>query len=373
MTIFILDLDWMFDKSEIPNINCMKISSFHKQLGHQVYLINDISELHSPYDKLYIWGESDSIPTVSHKILNDKRTMLFGKRFEFCNRQYIGSVIAACRPDYLLYNVDENSSYAKANFINFFTDGGEKVEKRQEWHNTKKGMKRTIITDEYLWKQNPTKVVECFKSISEEKNIVFLQPISLKYLIENREVREEFIKLHFARATQFRWRNDVGCDLNSAKQIIDFLLELKCFTKSKLGTIPFKLSMNNFNSDFKYFIPIAAEFKKHKLMCSLPLINNENHSIQYNWLKQWIEDNSEHSFIEYMVFFKSAKKGKRWFEIINDKSYWSDFKIKALIQLLTDKEIQNLLPQMSVQWGTNSLDYTLIDLKQIDYYGTMII
>ena len=85
MTIFILDLDWMFDKSEIPNINCMKISSFHKQLGHQVYLINDISELHSPYDKLYIWGESDSIPTLSHKILNDKRTMMFGKRFEFCN------------------------------------------------------------------------------------------------------------------------------------------------------------------------------------------------------------------------------------------------------------------------------------------------
>ena len=133
MIIFILDLDWMFDKSEIPNVNCMRISSFHKQLGHQVFLVNDMSELLMKYDKLYIWGESDSTPTVGHKILNDSRTTVFGKRFEFCNAKHIGKTIASCRPDYLLYDIQDNnkSSYAKANFITFYTDGGERIEKRQ--------------------------------------------------------------------------------------------------------------------------------------------------------------------------------------------------------------------------------------------------
>ena len=113
-------------------------------------------------------------------------------------------------------------------------------------------------------------------------------------------------------------------------------------------------------------------FKQAKFKCSLPLINSES-SLRYTWLKNWIEQNETVSFIEYFIFFKSARQGKRWFEIINDKQTWSDNKIKHLIQLLAQKDMQQLLPQMSVQWGISSADYSLIDLKQIEYYGTMIV
>ena len=374
MIIFILDLDWMFDKSEIPNVNCMRISSFHKQLGHQVFLVNDMSELLMKYDKLYIWGESDSTPTVGHKILNDSRTTVFGKRFEFCNAKHIGKTIASCRPDYLLYDIQDNnkSSYAKANFITFYTDGGERIEKRQEWHNTKKGIKRTIITDDKLWSRQPEEIVRCLEDIVDEKNIVFLQPISLKCLVENESVSWSFCKLHFSRGTEFKWRNDVGFDLTSAQKIIKFLQQLKTFTRSKIGAVPFKLSMKNYEQDLKIFLPIAVLFKQSKFKCSLPLINSES-SLRYIWLKNWIEQNETISFIEYFVFFKSARQGKRWFEIINDKQTWSDSKIKHLIQLLTRKDMQQLLPQMSIQWGISSIDYSVIDLQQIEYYGTMII
>ena len=210
------------------------------------------------------------------------------------------------------------------------------------------------------------------EDIVDEKNIVFLQPISLKCLVENESVSWSFCKLHFSRGTEFKWRNDVGFDLTSAQKIIKFLQQLKTFTRSKIGAVPFKLSMKNYEQDLKIFLPIAVLFKQSKFKCSLPLINSES-SLRYIWLKNWIEQNETISFIEYFVFFKSARQGKRWFEIINDKQTWSDSKIKHLIQLLTRKDMQQLLPQMSIQWGISSIDYSVIDLQQIEYYGTMII
>ena len=366
MTIFIVDLDWMAEKTEIPNITCMRISSFHKQIGDEVYLISDLNELKMPYDKVYIAGESNDLPPINHTILNDKRTTLLGKRFQLCGAKQPGAIIAGCRPDYLLYDTyGSKNSYAKANFVTFYTNGGDKVLKRQPWHNKKNGMKRTIVTDEVLWQQDPAEIVICLGEIIEEPNIVFLNPISLKCLIENESVRNTFFALKFSRGTEFKWRNDMGNDKQSAEQIAQFLLQLKQHTHSVIGVVPFRSNCcTNWQDDVKRILDIAAIFKKNKLKCFLPTIPS-THKV-FSWLQIWLNSKADISWIEFLLFFKFAQKGTRWYNILNDPTQWGDYKVRFLVTLLGQKEWQKFLPQMSIQWGQHSVDYSCINLKLIE-------
>ena len=52
--------------------------------------------------------------------------------------------------------------------------------------------------------------------------------------------------------------------------------------------------------------------------------------------------------------------------IINNPKEWGSTRIKFLISLLKDPEWRELLPQMSIQVGTNYLDYNCIDFNIID-------
>lgn len=376
MTVLILDLDWMFDKSEIPNVNCMKLSSFHKQRGDNVYFVGDMSELTMAYDKIYVFGESDSIPTIGSKILNDKRTTLFGKRFELCGAKKLGAIIMGCRPDYLLYDItnEKSSSYTKANFVTFYTDSGEKVKEKQSWKNTKKGVKRTIVTDTVLWQQDPQEIERCFEELKDEKNIVFLAPISIRFLIDNVTVREKFFTLNFSKGTKFKWKNDVGSDEQSAQEIVVFLKELQKHTKSNIGAVPIQISQSGEKEldSIKRLIKVFAIFKKNKIKCFLPPLGHIEPT-RFTWLRSWCEKGFENSFIEEMVFFTSAKQGLRWFQIINNPQHWGTPKVKFIVQLLYDTSWRELLPQMSIKWDTYSIDYNQIDFNVIDKYAQSLI
>lgn len=378
MIVMILDLDWMFDKSEIPSVDCMRISSFHKQRKDSVYFVDNLTELTLQYDILYLYGNSDSTPAINSKILNDDRTVLMGKRFALCGAKKIGAVIAGCRPDYLLYDItnEKSNSYSKANFITFFTDCGEKVYSRQAWKNTKKGVKRTIVTDTILWKQKPSEVIKCFEELKDEKNIVFLEPISLNFLITNAEVQEKFIHLNFSRGTEFKWRNDFGSDAEHAQHICNFINKLKLNTKSRISPIPINPSEYaplDWEEDFNRLIQTISIFKENKVRCFLPYIYNKPEHKVINWIRNWCDKGIENSFIEELLFFTIASKGKRWFQIINDKQYWSDNRVKFLLNILQQPYYQNLLPRMSIQWGKDSIDYKMIDLDKINKEASMII
>lgn len=375
MTVLILDLDWIFDKSDLPNPNCMHLSSFHKQRKDQVYFVGDMSELTMAYDKLYVFSESDSTPTLGSKILNDERTTLFGKRFELCGAKKLGPTIMGCRPDYLLYNTisEKSNSYLKAHFITFFTDTGERITTRQNWKNTNKGFKRTIVADRHLWRQKPSEVEECFEILKDEKNIVFLEPISIRFLISHKNVRNKFFALHFAKGTKFKWRNDYGSDVESAHKIVDFLQEFRSHTKTKVGAIPIQPHVaGTLEENLLRLLQIFAAFKRAKLQCFLPLMDQIEPSC-YSWIRKWCNNAFESSFIEECVFFVAARQGQRWVQIVNNPQYWGDARVKFLIQLLSQKQFQNILPEMSVQWGNDSVNYTAIDLKLIEQHATALI
>ena len=149
---------------------------------------------------------------------------------------------------------------------------------------------------------------------------------------------------------------------------------MRIYTKSNIGSIPIRPSETGEKErdSLMRLIKVFAIFKQNKIKCFLPPINHTE-PISFTWFRSWCEKGFENSFIEEMVFFTAASKGTRWFHIINEPKYWGTQKTKFLINLLCFNEWRELLPQMSVQWGNNSINYSCIDFNIIDKYAFSLI
>lgn len=202
MNVTIWDLDWYCGHSQVPNVNCMKLSSYHKQRGDSINFITDKTQLGLAFDLMYIARESEETEVPNTKLLNDSRVRLLGRGFRYYGTKSIGNVVAACRPDYLLYKVDEHNPYANANFAQFYC-GKTRLTKKQDYHSTFKFHKKTLVVDNYFWRAENSDIICCLEELKYEKNVAFLKPISLFKIVSNTEIREKFLALHFAPGTKF--------------------------------------------------------------------------------------------------------------------------------------------------------------------------
>lgn len=72
MRISIWDLDFYYKKKGI-NYECMKISSYHKQQGHQINFITEKQHITMAYDLMYITKVDEELKNPPIKFLhNDK-------------------------------------------------------------------------------------------------------------------------------------------------------------------------------------------------------------------------------------------------------------------------------------------------------------
>ena len=115
----------------MPNVNCMRLSSYHKQKGDEVNFIEEEFQQTLQYDRIYIFREKETTDLPSRKILDDKKTVLLGQGFKYFGAKELNEVIIACRPDYLLYNIKEENQYSNANFITFYAKN-KLITKRQD-------------------------------------------------------------------------------------------------------------------------------------------------------------------------------------------------------------------------------------------------
>ena len=343
MYISIWDLDWYFKNTNLPNVDCMRLSSYYKQKGYIINFITESFDLNIKYDKLYIFKENKTTPLPDAKYINDKNTILIGTGFEYLNSKSLGSVIIACRPDYLLYPAKkEIDSYYNANFITFYA-GNKLIKNRQDFHNSKKYLKRTIITDKNFWKNSKENILYCLNELKKEKNIVFLNSISLKTLINEDDIRKNFLSLNFHTGTNFIWKNDLGNDYDSAEKIVSFLKELRLKTKSKLGFIPFKcILLNHFEDKTFYEIDllrcfrIISLFKQNNFFCNF-IVNTIDtpYVFYFRCIEEWTKYYFNLSFIEYCVHDQCYSSGILWNNIINNSIRWNNKKIDFLLKLLT--------------------------------------
>ena len=363
MNITVWDLDWYNKVSFIPNIKCMKISSYHKQKGDKVILITDEHQLSISYDIIYISKESKLGKLPSRKILDDKRTILLGKGFEVFKTKEINSVITACRPDYLLYTIDEKDKYGNANFISFYSNG-KLVKNQQDYHNTARYKHFTIIADKHFWNATDEDIIWCLQYLKNDKNLMFLEPISLNKILSNNSIREKFLNLHFSVGTPFKWRNDFSSE--NVKPIIDFMNELKTKTKSNLGFVPIRAMIGIGENELELLrcLQIISKFKINKLKC---VIINNNKTTGYVWdlLEAWTRYNIQLSFVEYVLHPYCIQSGIIWYNILNNSIHWRNAKIDFLLYLLTSTTWSNYKILLFHQWGLDELNSHNVNYEYI--------
>ena len=81
MNIMIWDLEWYYadDKTNLVNIDAMKISSYHKQCGDNVYLVSSPFDIKREWDKMYICKNTYETPTPPLSLtLNNPKIVKIG-------------------------------------------------------------------------------------------------------------------------------------------------------------------------------------------------------------------------------------------------------------------------------------------------------
>lgn len=376
MYIMIWDIDWFCQVSQIPNMDCMQISSYHKQLGDSVSLAENEFDLSLKYDIIYICKNSKATKTPSRKLIDDPRTRLIGSGFKYFKIYELPRVIYCCRPDYLLYPQAENkTSYTNANFIRFYWKK-ELIEQRQDFHNAKKQMKRLIVWDgDEFWKASEKNIIYCLDTLKSEKNIVFLNPISIKRVVESKNIQEKFLSLNFSAGTDFKWRNDLGSSEEAGKRILEFLAKLQERTKSKLGFIPLKavetpiVSHEEAFSRFLECLKIICTAKQQKIIFR-PITPKDSTSIPhwtlFKLLENWMTFSPKISLIEYMTHNLVKQHGTVWYNILNDSSKWTTSLMDELLRFLGSKTYENFRPLFFCQWGVDNLNERLVNYNIIE-------
>jgi len=190
---------------------------------------------------MYIIKTKKRTPMPPDKFLEDNRVNLIGKYFKYYDNYWVLSdIIAAVRPDYMLYPEKKRGAYYNANFVQFF-NRGRKLPLIQPFENTKKHHKKTVVIDKDFWDHSEKDILSCLQTLTEYKNISFFAPIRLKKIINSPEIREMFLKINFSQGTIFKFKNDLGSSVRKARVMFDLIEDLKEINPSvRFGDIPIK-------------------------------------------------------------------------------------------------------------------------------------
>ena len=141
--ITIIDIEWYNGYSKIPKPLCMKLSSYHKQLGDIVNFAETSWQIQLDYDIMYVIREGTAGTLPKEIPIHNDKVYLIGEGFKYYNRYFkeLPLAIDSCRPDYLLYKIDEDNNLTKANIIQFYSRTGVRLPIIQDYHRASKTSK----------------------------------------------------------------------------------------------------------------------------------------------------------------------------------------------------------------------------------------
>jgi hypothetical protein len=381
--INIWDMDFYYKKSFLPNPTLMKISSFHKQQEDLVNFITEEFHINLPCDIYYIMRDKKETPRAPSKITDSNKTRLLGKGFKFFPNYYEPSaVIAAVRPDYLLYPEQEKNAYYNANIAQFYHNGN-LLKIKQPFQNTKSHHKKTLVIDKIFWDSTDENIKSCLLELREYKNIAFLYPIKLKKLIKNKEIFDLFLKLDFSKGTLFKFQNNYGSSFEEALDLFELYKELKeKHEHVDFGKIPFKTvttehwgNQTNGLYDLERCLKIINESKFHKIKINLVAPDRRKFETPFWYyfeiLEVWTTYFPEYSYIELMLHSAIKRFKMPWYAILNNSSFWQLPNTHFLLKLMINKkEFIELYGYR--QWGDKLLERELINWNIIEKYRGII-
>lgn len=353
MRITIVDLDWYNKQSFVPNIKCMKLSSYHIQLGDIVTLAQEELDLTYQHDIMYVVREK-MMGTVPKKInLRSEKVKLIGPAFKFYTNYSpdITPVQAACRPDYTLYPIQENNRMSGADMVQFYS-GNKRLELIQNFKNANRKSHYTYIIDEGFWEKKIEDIRACVDLLKTSKNVAFKEPISIKKILQRPEVEEIFFSLHYDYNTPLPLVND--CDWEWNDRVLDFLIKFhetyptRTQTKVKFPTTSQKhKDAEDAMADFRKCMELINRAKEHKVHIVLqgPDRGDSPFWFYFEELESWTRYHTYKSFVEHMCHSSARQHNLPIDSLLWDKTKWSKPQIEMLMDLV------NFHPQLIKEYG----------------------
>lgn len=380
MRVTIWDMDFYHKKSFLPNPKAMKISSFHKQQGDLINFVGDETEIFLSYDLYYVIRENETTPRAPGKLVNNPKVRLLGHPMRFFDNYWdIDEIIAAVRPDYLLYpEVETRAAYYNAHVVQFYHNG-KKLPLIQPFENIEKHHRKTLVidTEKDFWGASEKDLISTLTELLSYKNIAFKHGIPLKRIMENPEIRKLFISLDWSPGTVFNFRNNYGQSINHAAYVFEFISEAKKISKGvRFTNVPFmavtldhRVSRENAFFDMERCFQIMDLAKRKQI--PIKIVSPRNRFKSPFWyyfetfevLTTYFETLS---YVEYMARSASIKAGLKWFEALNDSTKWSTPNINYLLKLMTKT---NYIEKYGYRrWGENFANKALIDFSEINKF-----
>lgn len=358
MRVTIVDVEWYSRIRFVPNEWCMRISSYHKQLGDIINFATDKFTLKLDFDLMYMVREDIMTPLPDIDML-DERLRLYGRGFKFYSRysKELDDIILACRPDYLLYPLREENVQINANFVHFFGNDNKLLPKIQDYHNTRRTKREIIVTDKDFWKHSDEEIAECFKWLKDDFSVSFQTPIYLDDIIASPQKTEMFWQIHL------KWEaNTVYVDVSNQQKLNFFIKYLRQNCKRQIITPKFithiKYGASHFEHDkqpfmdFAFYMRAMDLFKKEKIWMIFiaPPRLESPFWFHFEDLEAWSTNQHLLSFIDFMCRYRGRIKVWDLKDYLSNSLLWTDDATQRLMSLW--RNYPELMEQVAHrEWG----------------------
>ena len=364
MRVTIVDLEWYNHKSFLPNPKCMKISSYHKQLNDLINFALDKYMLQMDYDIMYVVRETIAGGAFPVEIdLLDDRVHLIGEGLKFYDRYVsdIDDVMAACRPDYLLYPLPEENKMANADIVQFFAQG-KLLPLMQDYHNTYRKKHYTYVTDKGFWCYDEKDIAKCVEKLKKDKNVKFADGLDLDVILSNKN------KLKMLKKLKVDWRGEkvlVTLDTDvKISRFLNFIESIPEATRASMQiTSPMLFSGDHFKiqsqaiRDFhRYFklVGILKQKRVHLRLIAPPRVLSPLW-FYFEDIEGWTTYRPHLSFVEYMTELPCKDHEVDIEYLLNRTLLWSNDSVYRLMYLFRDYP-EIVKTTAFIQWDDKVLD-----------------
>ena len=369
--IIIWDMDWFEKNSFTPKPDAMKVASFHKQSGDNVFFVEEANDLLFDYDLIYVFRDMKNTKFPPLKILDSTKSRLCGKEFVYYEGYWKpDAVIAMTRPSYTLYPLSDKNIYKGAHIIQLFY-GKTLLKNKQDFTNfIAQSKKKSLVVDKQIWEADEESILEALTELKQLKNIEFRHNISLKRVIESEAIRQAFLDLHFIGGTNMPFENDLGNTFEDAQKIVDFIVDFRKSHHVKIGAVKFESVIYdhyadhaNGIKDLERILKIINYGKKHKVVIQAASPRQRLTTPYWAFfevLETWTKYNPYTSYIQAMLASTSSRTKATWDQILNDVSKWSTPRVWFLLHIWTK------YPEIIAKYGIRVWEETKIDLKKVN-------
>lgn len=373
MNIGIWDMQYYKTKKGFV-VDLMKLSSYHKQLGDSVALIETELDLRRRYDLLYIYKANTNLASPPPSMMYSNKVKLMGEGFKYFNTWKVNDIILACRPDYLLYP-SKSTREERADIVQFCNHEGRWLGLRQNPENSF-SKKETLIADDAIWIASPETINDCLDEMLRMQNLSFLNPILLSSVLSDETIRKKFESLKLFSGCKLNFINDYGQDYSSALVIVDFIKNLRhnnpTFTSP---IIYFEPITNRHNSnedgcrDFERCLKIIDLGKKERVRLVIGKVDRLKtpYYCLFEELEKWSSNKGwwQDSLIEFMTKKQRVKFQCSVEKLMSEHMWWNDEVFYAMMR--TFKAHPMWLDQYGFrQTGESYYSKTTVNWKEIE-------